>query len=175
VHKTEVASDLPLKTAMLIDDDTGFVRLLSTFIERYCGLSVIDTASCAEEALPIAHRRRPAFILVDICMPGMSGLDAIEPLRAASPSSHIIVVSSMPAEFGVKAVQLGAAGYVEKAYIVEDLHRLISRAEPSDPIPGPATALVRHFGVARGAGTSSHDQAAYPAEVVREHVRIRPL
>lgn len=118
---------------MLIDDDPGFVRLLSTFIERFCGLSVMGTASSAEEALPIVYRGRPAYILVDICMSGMSGLDAIEPLMSASPSSYVIIVSSMPAEFGVKAVARGAVGYVEKACIVEDLPRLISGLAPSDP------------------------------------------
>lgn len=111
---------------MLVDDDEDFVRLVRTFIERVCDVAVIDTASSAEEALQRVGQRNPSFIIVDICMPGMSGLEAIGPLKAQSPSSTVIVMSSMPSEYGVKAVELGALGYVRKSRIVEDLPSLLA-------------------------------------------------
>lgn len=113
-------------TIMLVDDDEDFVRRVRTFVERVCDVAVIDTASSAEEALLRVAQWSPSFIVVDISMPGMSGLEAIGPLKAQSPSSTVIVMSSMPSEYGVKAVELGAIGYVEKDRVVEDLPPLLA-------------------------------------------------
>lgn len=113
-------------TVMLVDDDESFIQRVRTFVERVCGVAVIDTASSAEEALQRVGECRPSVIVIDISMSGMSGLDAIAPLKAKSPSSSVIVMSSMPSAYGVKAVELGAIGYVEKDRVVEDLPPLLA-------------------------------------------------
>lgn len=111
---------------MVVDDDDAFVRHLSKFVEHYCGLAVVETCSNAEAALERVSDCRPLVILLDVYMSGMTGLQAIQPLKAASPHSIIIVVSSMPAEYGQKARELGAHGYVEKGRIYEDLPEVIA-------------------------------------------------
>ena len=117
----------PVRTAMLIDDDETFLRHLSKFVERFCGLNVVDRAVSAEEALARVGRVRPTFILLDVSMQGMSGLDAIALLKAECPQSAVVVVSSMPVEYRVHAIERGAAGYVEKHRIAEDLPPFLSR------------------------------------------------
>lgn len=125
------------KTVMLVDDDDRFVRRMRQFIDRLEGLSVIDTASSAEEALRRVGRLRPSFIISDIRMKGMSGLEAIGALKAASPGSSVIVVSSMPVEYAERAMRLGAIGYVEKRRVAEDLPSLLQQDVRNGETPAP--------------------------------------
>lgn len=106
---------------MVVDDDELFRRHVTQFVEQFCRLRVVDEAASAEEALERVGRVRPAVILLDVSMGGMSGLDAIDELKSASPGSVIIVVSSMPQEYAERAVALGADGYVVKSRIVDEL------------------------------------------------------
>ena len=120
------ARNTPIRQAMLVDDNETFLRHLSRFVERVCGLEVVETCSSVEEALEKVGMQRPDIIFLDISMKGMSGLEGIALLKPLSPGSVIVIVSSMPAEYAQKARELGADGYVEKDRIAEDLPALIS-------------------------------------------------
>ncbi len=100
---------------LVVDDEPANVELLDRRLRR-AGYEV-STASSAQEALAEVARRPPNLMLLDICMPGMSGLEVLRTLRAA-PDTHllpIIMVTGLSAtEDIVEAIQSGANDYVTK-------------------------------------------------------------
>jgi two-component system, NarL family, invasion response regulator UvrY len=80
------------------------------------GFEVAGTASSAEEALEVVPDAGADLLLVDISLPGMSGLDLIATLLAEDPTVRALVVSGHEqAVYGSRAYDVGAVGYVVKA------------------------------------------------------------
>ena len=102
---------------LVVDDDPVILRLLKVNFEME-GYGVY----CAEngnEAIEVATRERPDIILLDVMMPGMSGLDAAKALRAQDETREIpiVFVSAKAQSLDVKAgMDVGAVGYVTKPF-----------------------------------------------------------
>jgi len=87
------------------------------------------------EAVAEVERTRPDAVLLDLAMPGGSGIDAIPGIRAASPSTRVIVLSGFSREhLGRRAIDAGADAYVEKGSFDHVVDALLS------PSPSPAVA-----------------------------------
>jgi DNA-binding response OmpR family regulator len=99
---------------LVVDDDPTFLRLVTGLLQRD-GHEVL-LVSDAESALATMQRRRPELIVLDIEMPGMSGLELLSRLRARVVP--VIVVSGREAETErVLALDLGADDYVVKPFL----------------------------------------------------------
>lgn len=102
---------------VLIVDDSLTSRMLEQSILESAGFDV-DTASSAEEGLEVAHRRRYALFLVDVEMPGMTGFDFVERVRADPGLRDIpaimITSRSSPDDFA-RGKEVGAQGYMVKS------------------------------------------------------------
>ena len=77
-------------------------------------------ASNGEEACRLAASHRPQVILLDLLMPKCSGLDALQKIRATSPESRLIVISSLDAD-GVIQQTLAAGAH---AFVAKPFHPL---------------------------------------------------
>jgi DNA-binding response OmpR family regulator len=100
---------------LVVDDDPTFLRLVTGLLQRD-GHEVL-LVSDAESALATMQRRRPELIVLDIEMPGMSGLELLSRLRARV-GVPVIVVSGREAETErVLALDLGADDYVVKPFL----------------------------------------------------------
>jgi DNA-binding NarL/FixJ family response regulator len=101
---------------VLIVDDHAVVRSgLRLLIEREEGLTPVDEAANASEAIYRMIEQRPDVLLIDVTMPGESGIEAIPRLLAASPSSKVLVLSMHDDPRYVRdAFAAGASGYVLK-------------------------------------------------------------
>jgi YesN/AraC family two-component response regulator len=89
----------------------------------------VTGAGDAAAALEAARGGRFDAILLDVRMPGVSGMDAFEPLRAAQPDTPIIFVSAIDsAETAVRAMRLGAFDYVTKPFDLDALVTVVRRA-----------------------------------------------
>ncbi|NUP52156.1 MAG: response regulator transcription factor [Catenulispora sp.] len=101
---------------VLIADDHSMVRQgLRTFLELQDGIEVVgeaaDGAECAERAAELS----PDVILLDLVMPGVDGVGAMELLRAAGSAARVLVVTSFTdRRMIVPAIRAGARGYVYK-------------------------------------------------------------
>ena len=101
---------------LLVDDHPivrqGYRRLL----ERLAGFQVVGEAGEAAEAYEVFRRTEPDVVVMDISMPGASGLEAMRHIRQWDPRARI-VVSSMhcTAALALKAFEAGASGYVAKS------------------------------------------------------------
>lgn len=124
---------------LVVDDDPTFVHMLTALLERE-GHHVVH-ADDGEEALAAIERRPPDLIVLDIEMPGMSGLELLSRLRprVAAP---VIVVSGREAESErVLAFDLGADDYVLKPFLAREFAARV-RATLRRARLGPDTTFV---------------------------------
>lgn len=79
-------------------------------------------ADSAESALPLCESQNPALVILDIALPGMSGLDAIEHILQASPNTRIVMLSNHDMQvYRERAIAAGASAFVSKRSTSSDL------------------------------------------------------
>lgn len=90
--------------------------VLIRLVEREQDLEVSGEAASAEEALARVDKEQPHLVLIDISLPGMSGINLIRELRQGFPALKMLVVSGHKESiYGREVMRAGAHGYVEKA------------------------------------------------------------
>ena len=100
---------------LLVDDHQLVRQGLVFFLSTQSGLEVVGEAATAEEALHLVDVTRPDVVLMDIVLPGMSGIDALQIIREKYPLTDVIVLSSfVDTSKVVQAIQAGAIGYLMK-------------------------------------------------------------
>jgi DNA-binding NarL/FixJ family response regulator len=112
---------------VLIVDDHPVVREgLVAALEDESDFRIAGAAASAEEALKLVATARPDVILLDLELPGLSGLEAIPRLSAALPAAGIIIFTAYDTDERVLgAVRAGARGYVLKGASVDEIARAI--------------------------------------------------
>jgi DNA-binding NarL/FixJ family response regulator len=97
-------------------DDVAEIRILMRFtLEEDGGLRVVGEAADGEGAVAGVMETRADVILLDLSMPGMDGLEAIQRIRETAPRAGIVVLSGFSARrLGEAAMDLGADRYLEK-------------------------------------------------------------
>src|SRR5438270_7110678 len=91
---TESAEVATKEIHVLIVDDHTLVRSgLRLLLEAEADFAIDDEAADAEQAIRLARLHRPDVILLDVVMPGRSGLDAAPDILAAAPKAKILVLS----------------------------------------------------------------------------------
>ena len=105
-----------LKIRVLLVDDHPFVREgIKSWLQRHDNLEVVGEASNGQEAIARAKESSPDVVVMDITMPGMSGLEATKCLRATSPASRVLILTiHEKKEFVREMIQSGAQGYLRK-------------------------------------------------------------
>jgi two-component system nitrate/nitrite response regulator NarL len=102
-------------TVLLVDNHPLVVEGLKSVLETYAGIEVVGTAGNVEAGLELAAATAPDVVLLDINMPQISGIDAIELFKATVPRSRILMLSMHDnREYISAAVLRGALGYVLK-------------------------------------------------------------
>ena len=119
-------------TLLLVDDNPTFLRILKSYLdENYLEeVLVVGTASDGNEALAKATELRPDVILLDLAMPGLTGLNAIPHLRRLMPEVGIIVLTVLSTNgYREAAISAGADDFVPKANLNTDLLPAIRRVK----------------------------------------------
>ena len=110
-----------MKRLLVVDDVPLFRAGLASAL-RDAGFEVVAEAGGAEAAVTAAEEHQPDLVLLDILMPGISGLEVVEKISAVAPGPHCVLLTASESEedllVGVKA---GARGYVTKDAPFEDL------------------------------------------------------
>ena len=112
---------------VLVVDDHPIVRQgLRSFLSSRDGIEVVGEAADGEAAVEEASRLGPDVVLLDLSMPGGSGLDAIGRIRAGGAGPAVLVFTSFSGDDQVlPAVRAGASGYLLKDVAVADLEAAI--------------------------------------------------
>ena len=118
----------PKISILLVDDHEAFVHVATEFLQRHDDLTVVGVARGGEEALAQAQNLRPLVVLIDLHMPGLSGLETIPRLRAMLPEAGIIALTLLDAKaYRRAALAAGADDFVLKANLSTDLLPAIRR------------------------------------------------
>lgn len=105
-----------MKTEVLIADDHAIIRdAFRKILADTSDLIVAGEASTGNETLEKVRERAWGLIVLDLSMPGRSGLELIKLIKAERPEQHILVFSMYPEEqYAVRALRVGAGGYLSK-------------------------------------------------------------
>ena len=118
----------PKISVLLVDDHETFLRVATEFLQRHDELTLVGAARGGKEALAQAQDLRPQVILVDLNMPGLSGLETIPLLRAMLPEAGIIALTLLDAKvYRQAALAAGADDFVPKANLSTELLPAIRR------------------------------------------------
>lgn len=114
---------------ILVVDDAAFMRITLTNILAKSGFEVVGEASDGLEAVEKYIALKPDIVTMDITMPNMDGVEALEKIKSIDSAAKIIMISALGQETWVKkAVMLGAKGFIVKPfkeeYVIETLSKL---------------------------------------------------
>jgi two-component system invasion response regulator UvrY len=113
---------------IMIVDDHGIVRTgLRSVLDDVSGMQVIAEACTGEEAIELARRVKPDVVLMDISMPGISGLEATRRIVTSFPAIRVIALTiheEMP--FPTTLLEAGASGYITKGSDVMEVINAIN-------------------------------------------------
>jgi DNA-binding NarL/FixJ family response regulator len=114
---------------ILIADDHSVVREgLKLILGASSNLHVIEEAEDGYEALKKITTEEFDFVILDISMPGMSGLDILKVLKSRDLSYNILILSVFPhGQYAIRALELGASGYISKNSATEELIEAIRK------------------------------------------------
>ena len=135
-------SEKPIK--LLVVDDQNIVRKgIRALLEQVDDIDVIGEASNGEEAVAQAKRLNPDVILMDLMMPKMDGITAIQEIQTGQLPARIIALTSFVTEDKVfPAIKAGAMGYLLKDSEPEDLITAIRKVNRGEPSLHPTVAKM---------------------------------
>src|ERR1700730_6643996 len=110
-------------SVLIVDDQAPFRLAARAVVEATDGFDVVGEVETGEAALDAARELRPDLVLMDVNLPGISGLDATRVLLAGGdePRPLVIVFSTYePAEYAPRAAEAGAVGYITKSELSPD-------------------------------------------------------
>ena len=132
----------------LVDDQAMIRAALKSFLAQRERFEVVGTSNDARRAIEEIETARPHVVVLDITMPGLSGLDAIPLIRKRSPRVKIIMLTHHEGEsFVERALRSGAEGYLSKDSDPAELAVAIEAVHRGDPFVSPrvAAGLVGGF------------------------------
>lgn len=135
-------------SVLLVDDHTLFRSGIRSLLQRHSDFVVVGEAADGVEGIKRAKQLRPDVVLLDLNMPGMSGLETLQLLLQDCPSVAVILLTvSEEADDLTAALQAGARGYLIKNIDADYLVRAIRRAAEGEPVLAEAmtTKLVTHL------------------------------
>jgi DNA-binding NarL/FixJ family response regulator len=111
---------------LVVDDAELFRTAISTALVQ-AGFEICGQSADAEEAISAAQTVRPDVVMLDILMPGMSGVEAVDKILAVSPESKVVMLTvSESDEDLLRCIRSGARGYLVKDAPFEELARAIT-------------------------------------------------
>lgn len=139
---------------VVVDDHTLIRQGIIGLLNSQPDIEVVGEAGDGHEALAAAIELAPDVLLMDISMPGMSGLAATVEVKASCPEVHVLILTIHDREdYLFQALRAGASGYVLKGADIQDLLAAVRSAHRGQVYlyPSVAGALVAdHLRRARG-------------------------
>jgi two-component system response regulator AtoC len=126
---------------VIIDDQRSILESMDIYfrLRRWD----VFTAANGPEGLDLVRRIRPSLVVLDIRLPGMSGLEVLERIRSDFPQLQVIVITAFQSmESTIQAIKLGAFDYLHKPIDIAEMDAVVQRLEQSnsgDHHPDPDT------------------------------------
>lgn len=111
---------------MVVEDDLRLKLYLMTMLEQVGDITCLCAVSSAEEALEQVPRYQPDVVLMDINLPGISGIDCIRNLKDKLPHLEVVMLTAYEEEDNIfRALKEGASGYLLKSSTPDDIYNAI--------------------------------------------------
>lgn len=157
-------------SVLLIDDHTLFRSGVRSLLQRNPRFNVVGEAADGVDGVKRALQLRPDVILLDLHMPGMSGVETLQLILQDRPETAVLMLTvSEEAEDLANALQAGARGYLIKNIDADYLIRAVERAAAGESVLAEALAGKLFAHVQRGGATRA--EAPAPAS---ELARLTP-
>ena len=149
-----------------VDDSRNFRELLAAFLELQPGIKCERSLPSAEAALDaLASDNPPDVILLDIRMEGMSGLDAIAPIKRLAPQSAVLMLTTLYGpDARTRAIESGASDVLLKTFRVEEIverarmaHEALVHARTKEPKQSDGSLLPKAATKKTGASRRAQD------------------
>jgi len=125
---------------LIAEDQTAIRNLLAAYITALPGFTVVGEAGGVEEALRVAHEKKPAVVVLDWMLLGGLGLDFLRRVRI-EPPPRVLVFSANTTELAVReALAAGATGYIEKTASFGEFTTALQAVATGRTYLGPAVA-----------------------------------
>lgn len=155
---------------LVVDDQPVFTEMLRVVLDMQPDIEVVGMAFTGEEGLQAALDSSPDVLLVDYHMPGMSGVDVIQELKAAGKETTTVVLTADTDEAVMAgAIAAGAAGYITKQQALNEVVQAVRSASEGEPVVPPfmIPRILSHF--------HRQQQKEQQAEVLRERLSAREI
>lgn len=111
---------------LLIVDDALIMRMKISEVAKRAGWDVVGQACNGQEALDMYQELKPDLVTMDMVMPDVDGLAALEAIRAVAPSAKIVMVSAVNQKDKLKrCIELGAIDFIVKPFDPEELKQFL--------------------------------------------------
>jgi DNA-binding NarL/FixJ family response regulator len=157
---------------LVADDHTLFRDGLRALLAAMPDIDFAGEAATGEEAIAQTEALRPHVVLMDINMPGISGIQATRRILDASPDVGVVVVTMLEDDASVfAAMRAGARGYVLKGSHHDEMLQVIRAVANGQALFGPAiaTRMMRFFRSFGQKAESYPSKEAFPELTPREH------
>ena len=127
---------------VLVVDDHAVVREgIRSVLERQPGFAVVGEAADGLAAVRLAMTTTPDVVVLDVSMPGASGLKAAAELRQQVPEARVLILSMYDnTEYALEAVRAGASGYLLKDSAATDLRAAVTAVHGGETFFSPVVA-----------------------------------
>jgi DNA-binding NarL/FixJ family response regulator len=144
---------------LIADDHAVFRRGLKETLGEAFPRLTFGEAKTAREAVDFVTRQDWEIVILDISMPGKSGLDILEDLKRLRPRLPVLLLSMHPEErFAKRALKAGAAGYLTKDSIPEELKTAVQRVLAGSRYVSATLAERLAHDLREGANTPIHER-----------------
>lgn len=110
----------------IADDHPLMLEGIKKVLNNEMEVEILSEASDGNEVMAILEEKLPDLLILDLSMPGKSGLDLIKDIKARYPDLPILILSIHPEDrFAVRCLRAGASGYITKSSISEELVKAI--------------------------------------------------
>jgi two-component system, OmpR family, phosphate regulon sensor histidine kinase PhoR len=127
---------------LVVDDETGIREGAERILTRMD--YIVSTASCGEEGLEIINREEISFVLLDLKMPGIDGMEVLRRIREMNSDIMVIVITGFATvETAIEAMKQGAYDFIPKPFEPDQLRMIVNRATEKLRLTWEAEALQR--------------------------------
>jgi DNA-binding NarL/FixJ family response regulator len=174
VSQAPETTQQPLPRILLVDDHDLFRTGLRTLLEEQ-GVEVVGEADTGAEALRLIREVAPEVVIMDLNMPGISGVEATRQIAMIAPLTRVLVLTISDLDGDVMdAIVAGACGYLLKDASITELMAGIRAVAAGESLVSPviASKVLQRL---RATSTSPHEAQAIRSELSDREIQVLKL